>query len=129
MEFNYLVERARMLNSLGRKGGKCSGVPCEVCPLYRSREDDLTIPFDFVKKCENFESEHPIEATEIVRKWAKEHPRKTRRNVLLEKFPKAILDKNGQPCVCAQMLGLRDYDNICEDKEECLQCWNTEVEE
>lgn len=122
MEFNYLVEKKRMLDSLGRIEDQCLGVECHECPLSRYNNGFNSI-------CCDFEIEHPIEATEIVRKWAEEHPRKTRKTVLLEKFPNAILDKNGQPCVCAQMLGLRDYDNICEDKEECLQCWNTEVEE
>ena len=122
MKFNYLAEKKRMLDSLGRIDDQCTGVRCPACPLSSDNNGSNC-------SCRNFETEHPIEATEIVRKWAEEHPRKTRRNVLLEKFPKAILDKNGQPCVCAQMLGLRDYDNICEDKEECLRCWNTEVEE
>ena len=122
MEFNYLAEKRRMLDSLGRIDDQCVGVECLACPLSRKNNG-------FDSNCCDFEVEHPIEATEIIRKWAEEHPRKTRKDVLLEKFPNAILDKNGQPCVCAQMLGLRDYDNICEDKEECLQCWNTEVEE
>lgn len=122
MKFNYLAEKKRMLNSLGRTEKQCNNVECTACPLSIDNNG-----FDFI--CCDFEIEHPIEATEIVRKWAEEHPKRTRKDVLLEKFPNAILDKNGQPCVCAQVLGLRDYDIICEDKEECLQCWNTEVEE
>lgn len=122
MKFNYLAEKRKMLDSLGRIEDQCVGVECHECPLSRYNNGFNSI-------CCDFEIEHPIEATEIVRKWAEEHPRKTRKTVLLEKFPNAILDKNGQPCVCAQVLGLRDYDIICEDKEECLQCWNTEVEE
>lgn len=122
MEFNYLVEKKRMLNSLGRTEKQCNDVECPACPLSIDNNG-----FDSI--CCDFEIEHPIEATKIVRKWAEEHPKRTRKDVLLEKFPNAILDKNGQPCVCAQMLGLRDYGNICEDKEECLQCWNMEVEE
>ena len=121
MEFNYLVERTRMLNSLGRRKGRCEGVPCEVCFLHLATSDH--------RNCTWFEGENPLEATEIVRKWAEEHPRKTRRDVLLEKFPNVVLNKKGQPCVCAQMLGLRDFDYVCEDKEECSKCWNTEVEE
>lgn len=124
MEFNYLVEKKRMFNILGRIEYVCSNADCNNCPLLAEKGRDGAVLY-----CEKFEMEYPIKATEIVRKWAEEHPKRTRKDVLLEKFPKAILDKNGQPCVCAQMLGLRDYDNICEDKEECLQCWNTEVEE
>lgn len=32
MEFNYLVERTRMFNSLGRTDGMCTGVSCDDCP-------------------------------------------------------------------------------------------------
>lgn len=125
MEFNYLVERTRMLNSLGRKGSKCSGVPCEVCPLYRFEKSDSEAPFYFSEKCGIFESEHPIEATNIVRKWAEEHPRKTRKDVLLEKFPNSTLKTEfGNYLICAQRLGL------CKDcLTKCEKCWNTEVEE
>lgn len=122
MEFNYLAEKRKILDSLGRIEDQCVGVECHECPLSRYNNGFNSI-------CCDFEIEHPIEATEIVRKWAEEHPKRTRKDVLLEKFPKAILDKNGQPCVCAQVLGLRDYDYICEDEEECLQCWNTEIDE
>lgn len=125
MEFNYLVEKRRMLDSLGRMRDEaisCLNVDCTLCPLSKYASGSGF-------NCRVFEIECPIEATKIVRKWAEEHPRKTRRDVLLEKFPNVVLNKKGQPCVCAQMLGLRDYDNICEDKEECLQCWNMEVEE
>lgn len=76
MEFNYLIERARMLNSFGRTSEMCNGVNCDDCPLNGDN-----------KGCDYFEGEHPLEATEIVRKWAEEHPRKTRKDILLEKFP------------------------------------------
>lgn len=80
MEFNYLIERTRMLNSLGRTDGKCNGVLCKNCPLYLQNNK-------FDCNCNNFEAEHSIEATEVVRKWAEEHPRKTRKDVLLKTFP------------------------------------------
>lgn len=126
MEFNYLVERTRMLNSLGRKGSKCSGVPCEVCPLYRFEKSDSEAPFYFSEKCGIFESEHPIEATNIVRKWAEEHPRKTRKDVFLEKFPNALTFKEGHPQSCCALLG---FCSECENSDSCVDCWNTEVEE
>ena len=62
---------------------------------------------------------------EIVRKWAEEHPRKTRKDVLLEKFPNAtLMDNNGGYMICAEYLGLCSN---CE-KNGCAKCWNTEVE-
>ena len=73
--------------------------------------------------------EYPIEATEIVRKWAEEHPRKTRKDVLLEKFPNAVMHfENDYPRTCAECLGLCTHDE-CQSAESCFECWYTEVEE
>lgn len=117
MEFNYLVEKQRMLNSLGRTGGDCDGVACAMCPL----SSNINV---YEVTCNHFEIEHPLEATEIVRKWAEEHPRKTRMDILFEKFPNAKLKEDGVPEACAESIG------ICTCKcESCTKCWNTEVEE
>lgn len=113
MEFNYLVERTRMLNSLGRTSKMCIGVNCYECPLNGNNVG-----------CDCFESEYPLEATEIVRKWAEEHPRKTRKDVLLEKFPNATLMNNEGYMICAEYLGLCSN---CKGNG-CAKCWNTEVE-
>lgn len=113
MEFNYLVERTRMLNSLGRTYGKCAGVLCQNCPLDSQNST-----------CYNFEAEHPVEATEIVRKWAEENPRKTRKDVLLEKFPNAEFCSDGSPCSCCVELGM--IPNI-QCNLRCIECWDTEV--
>ena len=120
MEFNYLVEKRRMLDSLGRTGGCCNSVECSECLLSKMKNGSR---LDYY----NFEIEHPIEATEIVRKWANEHPRKTRKEVFLEKFPKARLNENGNPFSCCSMLGI-GTDEDCR-KNNCIARWNTEVEE
>ena len=117
MEFNYLVEKNRMLNNLGRISGiLCAGTKCDVCPLSKWKNGrDLS--------CTTFEFEYPIEATEIVHKWAEEHPRKMRKDILLERFPNAKLKEDGIPEACAESVG------ICTCKcESCTKCWNTEVE-
>lgn len=121
MEFNYLVEKNRMLNSLGREGRTsscmCAETECADCPLSKWK-NGLNL------SCAILEFKYPLEATEIVRKWAEEHPRKTRKDVLLEKFPNAKLTKDGVPAVCADSIGIC----TCECKT-CADCWNTEVEE
>lgn len=63
---------------------------------------------------------------EIVRKWAEEHPRKTRKDVLLEKLPNALMFKEGYPQTCCALLG---FCSECEKTDACEECWNTEVEE
>ena len=117
MEFNYLVEKRRMLDSLGRKGCQCDGVECFKCPLSSDNNGSNRI-------CRNFEIEHPLEATEIVRKWAEEHPKRTRKDVLLEKFPNALTFKEGYPQSCCALLG---FCSGCENSDNCEECWNTEV--
>lgn len=117
MEFNYLVEKNRMLNSLGRTSGICYGIECDTCPLSSWKNDENL-------SCGRFEIEYPLKATEIVRKWAEEHPRKTRKDVLLEKFPNATLMNNEGYMICAEYLGLCSN---CESNN-CAKCWNTEVE-
>lgn len=122
MEFNYLVEKKRMLDSLGRIGYVCSNVDCNNCPLLAKKDRNGAI-----LSCEEFETEYPIEATEIVRQWAEEHPRKTRKDMLLEKFPNAKITVtiNERPIVCAEALGICK----CKIGIKCVDCWNTEVEE
>lgn len=117
MEFNYLVEKIRMLNSLGRTHGKWDGVLCQNCPLYLQNKYNCT--------CYNLESEYPVKATEIVRKWAEEHPRKTRKDILLEKFPNAEICKDGSPRSCCVELGMIPKEQCNAD---CMECWDTEVE-
>lgn len=121
MEFNYLVEKKRMLDSLGREGYVCSNIDCNKCPLIVQKDGKEL-------HCEEFEIEYPLEATEIVRKWAEEHPRKTRKDVLLEKFPNAkLVSRTQRPIACALDLGLRP--DCFQPFDDCEDCWNTEVEE
>lgn len=60
-----------------------------------------------------------------VEKWSKEHPQRTRLQDLLEKFPKAEIDKEGLPFFCCARLG---YVCTCA-KATCKDCWNMPVEE
>lgn len=92
---------------------------CSACPLSSDNNGSNRI-------CGIFEIEHPLEATEIVRKWAEEHPRKTRKDVLLEKLPNASMFKEGYPQTCCALLG---FCSECEKTDTCEECWNTEVEE
>lgn len=118
MEFNYLVEKKRMIKSLGNIDGKClDSKACKTCPLS-SNENGCNVT------CSNFEIEHPLKATEVVRKWAEEHPRKTRKDVLKKAFPNASIDDN-----CVLKLGLCSIDDCLNINGDCFKCWNMEVEE
>lgn len=122
-EFDYLKEKRRMFDTLGRKGEDCIFATCEKCPLSQNNNDvDLA--------CTSFENQYPEEATEIVRKWAEEHPRKTRKDVLLKKCPNALINNEGYPFACAGIVGLvSECPAKSIDGYTCKKCWTEEVEE
>lgn len=123
-EFNYLREKARMTKYLGRQNDYCDGYcDCRRCTLTTT-----------TLSCTELETKCPEEATELVRKWAEEHPRKTRKDILLEKFPNAKVSHVGRARICAYALGLvseEEYQEKCCEYPTsiCAGCWNTEVEE
>lgn len=115
----YIRERERMLNSLGRLGGRCSGVFCGKCYLH-SPNTALGCLYSTEK------------AIDIVEAWSKEHPKKTYLDVLLEAFPKTPVGKNGLPLhVCPYAIGLETYDeSSCLNSDyKCNTCWHREYKE
>ena len=122
-EFNYLKEKRRMLNSIGRKNSACLGAVCDRCPIsYKNNKRN--------RHCAEFEMMYPDKATEKVRKWSEEHPIKTRKDLLLEKFPDTPLDNRGIPNICPYNLGMMPKGcPFLETLEvNCVDCWNMEVE-
>lgn len=120
-EFNYLKEKARMLKSFGYKD-HCTWDMCAQCPLSGLSRERKGIP------CARLEIDYPEEAEAEVRVWACAHPIKTRKDVLLEHFPNAVINKNGVPDACAYNLGMVNYEYYAKcDCEKCVKCWNMEV--
>lgn len=83
------------------------------------------------ESCEEYISNHPAEAVEIVERWAKEHPRKTRQSGFLNLFPNANIDSGTLKfCPCDM-----DTDFQCPDDKEinCADCmrkyWLAETED
>lgn len=82
----FLVTRDRMCKSFN---GRCNG--CEV--KKRMGAGDV---------CINYMKQHPQEVVEIVERWGKEHPRKTRQSEFLKLFPKGRLMSDGMLKFCPQ---------------------------
>lgn len=61
----------------------------------------------------------------FVEQWVKEHPRKTRMQDFLEKFPNAPVTQNGEPEVCCKYIG---YIKECLHVP-CTVCWNQPLED
>lgn len=114
-EFNLLKEWARMVKA--SEDGGCI-IPCSECPLLGSTQD-----YD----CIDWARAHPEEAEAIIRKWAEEHPRKTRQSEFLKLFPKARVLDNGALSICPI-----DIDVTADCSNDCLHChkryWLEEIE-
>ena len=76
------------------------------------------------------------EVNEIILKWCKEHPIKTRQSELLKKFPNAKIDNCGTSILCPQWVE-KDFkcnlQSLCCGGLPCSECrkeyWLAEVEE
>lgn len=110
----YFEEKKRMLNSLGRRTGVCTGVACSDCPFYRTNNNGIM-------GCSDFEAVYPEKAIAIVEKWAEEHQQKTMLMDFLEKYPNAPLRLDGTLRVCPWELG---YEEKRECFMSCKDCWN-----
>ena len=116
----FVDELKRMMDSKGRKCGICDGVECNECPLGGAHDCIALGGVD------NFGT--LLETIEVVEKWSEEHPRKTYKDVLLERFPNAKMMKSGEiPFFCPDELGFDVKD--CDNLSNCVNCWNSECKE
>ena len=82
-----------------------------MCSLYLCEDDGSSLSCPVKKACQSlschtFEFTCPEKFEEIVMKWAAENPVRTLKDVLLEHFPNAQLNDDGEPVVCPFTLGL-----------------------
>lgn len=117
----FIVTRDRMCKSLN---GRCNG--CEV--NERMGVDDM---------CIYYMAQHPQEVVEIVERWGKEHPRKTRQSEFLKMFPRASMANNGTIDFCPHSFDKEftcpEKVNIYQGECQCPDCqrkyWLEEVED
>lgn len=85
--------------------------------------------------CGEYVENHPAEAVEIVERWAREHPRKTRQSELLKLFPRVDKALDGVVAFCPENM---DSEFECalkrgSGRDQCTGCrrkyWLEEVEE
>ena len=80
----FIEERNRMCDRYWQVDGDCDG-----CPLIDAREcNELRNMVDGAGKAVG-------KTVEIVEKWSKEHPRKTRQDVFLKQWPNAVVYEDG----------------------------------
>jgi hypothetical protein len=102
------------------RGRMCSEIACSKCSVsYRAKELNTG--------CIGMQVHYPEEVLKFVEQWGKEHPVKTIKDDLLEKYPNAKLDERGIPVTCVGNLGYRTEESyIC---ISCKDCWDTPLEE
>ena len=100
---------------------------CEACPANADGFDDCRI--------DNMHDIDAENAVNIVEKWAKEHPKKTRQSVFLEQYPETAIDAYGVIHICPLAISAthRDSNGDCDNpKKICVDCrrefWMQEVE-
>ena len=70
------------------------------------------------------------ETIDLLQKWSDEHPRKTLLEDFLEKYPNATISKYEDiPCICAEDLGYKSDNELCETEDGCQKCWNRTLDE
>lgn len=116
----FIVTRNRMCKSFN---GCCTG--CEV----KKRMGAGNVCFHYI-------AQHPQEVVEIVERWGKEHPRKTRQSEFLKMFPRASMTADGIIAFCPDSMDSefecprKTRDNIDPICGECRrEYWLEEVEE
>lgn len=112
----FFKEWSRMCESMGEDEDaceKCLGKKLKkfTCCAYEISDDDTDIIINEIEK------------------WSKEHPRKTYKDVFLEKFPQAPLSKYEIPRACVTMIfgdtHFRNEKGDCIEKC-CIDCWDRE---
>lgn len=113
-EVSILKDYARMCNTLIKN--------CEQCGLNGGLHYD---------GCQEYMLENPEKAVEIITKWTKEHPIKTRQSEMLKMFPMTRLNDEGiidiDPCDVNTSLA---QDSQCRNLD-CRTCkkmfWEEEI--
>ena len=108
------------LKAQNRMTKKC-GIDCDKCPLSsRNNEADCA--------CLELEQDYPEKAVEIVEKWTKEHPVKTRQSEFQKIFPDSNFDNNGIIDICPQSIYCQ---HDCDAYDNCDTChekfWMEEI--
>lgn len=104
----FLEKRNRMCGALG---DECTDKDGTLCPL-------LVAARKVGKGCYGYTKSRPAETVEIVERWAKEHPKKTRQSEFLKMFPRASMANDGTIDFCPLSM---DEEFACPEKGKIYQ--------
>ena len=102
-----------------------SQADCPECPLHENCKEDGYV------YCVADVSEYTEKAVQIVERWAKEHPVKTRQSEFFRMFPDAETDESGILIFCPRKFDPVNINSVHCHRHVCLECrkdyWLTEV--
>lgn len=123
----FLKEKDRMCRTILIVGGFVGR--CDECEIGKRRTSGQT--------CDKYIVKHPEEAVEIVERWTKNHPKKTRQSEFLKLFPEAPIFEGVLEIEPCKLVGSKLNTEECHSYDEfglsgCYECrkkyWNEEVE-
>lgn len=119
----YEKARIRMCRTMILKEGGC-----EACPLFNGLKRRCGFAASIA---ENMDENAIRKNIDIVIKWAKDHPVKTRQSELLKLFPNSKIDSGAIIFCPRNFLPEVERNAYCEKHESCKECrkdyWLTEV--
>ena len=98
----------------------CDTLHCTACPIGVQNNGKGCF-------CSIFKERFPEESVAKVEQWSKENPVKTRLSVFKEQYP-VVSDEYVCINICAGELYGFECGYKCEDEDDCVDCWNVEVE-
>lgn len=117
----YEKARIRMCRTMILKEGGC-----EACPLFNGLKRRCGFAASIA---ENMDENAIRKNIDIVIKWAKEHPVKTRQSEFLKMFPDAKINDDGILAFCPGAFSQKE--KYCHKYNKCEECckdyWLTEV--
>lgn len=114
------MDAVKFLKEKYRMTKECS-ILCADCPLFTEKNTTGL-------RCGDLQGVYPEIAVAIVEKWAEEHPQETRLSQFLKCYPNAMLREDGVPMqICPWDLGISE--NAGCSIGNCVDCWNTPIEE
>lgn len=104
-----------------------------MCDYYKDNRcwnDNEQCPVLYCK-CHDFRNaaDDEFKIVNVVEQWSKNHPKKTMLRDFLEKFPNALLDKDGVPeKFCPHDVGYTSGYYCHKEPRNCVKCWNRSLE-
>ena len=110
------MDAVEFLKALGRL---CNNYLCgDNCPL--------------IDICDDESDDGYVRKVQIVEKWAKEHPVKTRQSEFLKMFPNASVGYNGTLVICPSQADTKAVAECVRSERNCDKCkhdfWLKEIE-